>query len=94
MHLVKMYLSLFVLMLQGPLSAGVQGVSLMVRSQLLSSGNTLYGVCVCIHNTVYLMCSQRTGSYFKDDISSSKFVYCYCASGKSKDTKFCLQTYI
>lgn len=37
-------ISLFLFMLKGPLGAGIQGASLMVRSQLLSAG-TVYSVC-------------------------------------------------
>lgn len=40
------------------------------------------------------MCSQRTGSGFKDDISSSTSVYCCCATCNKKKTKRCAQAFV
>lgn len=46
MLLLKMYFPFLVFILQGPLSAGVQGASLMVRTRLLSLEPTVWSLCL------------------------------------------------
>lgn len=56
------------------------------RSQFDGRKFTFLCNTLCGFVFVFLMCSQRTGSNFKDDISPSKFVYRCCASSRSRNT--------